>query len=612
MGSVEELPATPLARSQISPDQGASWWRRLAPLVVTSRRRVVVALAFAVVAMAAQVALPRLVMAAVDQAIATSRQPLWPYVVALGAIAVVRGVATNRYRLGLQRVAFRLERDLRVAIHAHLGTLSHSFFDRVQSGQIISRANADIRSIQLYGAFAPIMAVQLITVVGALVVMLAIDPWLTAVSVLALPGVYLAAQRLRDQIFPLSWLVQARQADVATVVDENVNGARVVRAFAAEQRQISTFARAAERLRWITVIQNDARARWNPLIEALPRLSLALVLVVGGWRAVEGEVTVGALLAFSQYVVLLAAPFRFVGFVLMLGQRARSSAGRIFELLDERPAVVEAADAAELVDPCGHLHLDGVWFAYPAAEDEPVLCDLHLEVPAGQTVAVVGRSGSGKSTIGRLLVRAYDVNAGSVRVDGHDVRDLTLDSLRRHVSVVPDDPFLFSASIADNVAYAHPEVATDQIVGAGRDAAVDDVTAGLPDGYDAVIGERGHDLSGGQRQRIALARGLLGDPPVLVLDDATSSVDVTTEERIHERLRERRAGRTTVVVAHRLSTIALADRVVMLDGGRIVADGTHDELLATVTAYAELLSDLTDDDAAGGRGQRRGQRAPAW
>ncbi|MEM9035031.1 MAG: ABC transporter ATP-binding protein [Actinomycetota bacterium] len=579
----------------VDPDPERSWMRRLAPMVRPHRRIIVVALLAALIAMGAQVALPRIVMLTVDDALTSDDGNLVPYVALMAGVAVVRGIATFGYRYGLYGAAYRLEYDLRTLIHRHLGHLSFSFYDRVQSGQIISRANSDIRSIQMFGAFAPIVTIQLLTLIGALVVMLTIDPLLTAVALLGIPGVFVAAQRLRDLVFPLSWLVQARLADFATVVDENLNGARVVKAFAAEEREIEKLARSARRIRWVSVVQIDARARWSPIVEAIPRLSLALVLAVGGWRAAEGAITVGALLAFSQYVLLLAAPFRFLGFVLILGQRARASAGRILELLDERPTVVDRPGAVDLLEAPGEIRFDGVAFAY--ADDEPVLEEVDLTLHRGETLAVVGRSGSGKSTIARLLLRFYDVDDGRVTIDGRDVRDLTQSSLRHHIAFVPDDAFLFSASLRDNIAFARPGARQEEVADAARDAAAADFIEALPDGYDTVVGERGYDLSGGQRQRVSLARGLLADPAVLVLDDATSAVDVRVEEQIHAALAERRHQRTTLLIAHRLSTIALADRVALLDEGRIVATGTHEELLAREPRYAELLA-TTDRTAA--------------
>jgi ATP-binding cassette, subfamily B, bacterial len=572
--------------------------RRLAPLLVTQRRRLAWAVVAALAAMLAQIAIPRVVMWGVDRALIDQTAALGPFVALLVALALARGVFTFAYRNGLYGVAYRLEYQLRTLIHQHLSGLSFSFYDRVQSGQLISRANADIRSVQMFAAFAPIMAVQALALVAALAVMLSIDVRLTLAAVAALPGVYVLGQRLRDLIFPLSWIVQSRMAEVATVVDENINGVRVVRSFAAEERELSKLARAAQRLRWIAVVQNDARARYGPLIENLPRVSLAVVLAYGGWLAIDGQVTVGALVAFSQYVVLLAAPFRFLGFLLMMGQRAKASAGRIFEVLDERPQVTDRPGAIALDRARGEVAFDRVRFGY-GADGAPILDGVDLVVPAGQTVALVGRTGSGKSTVARLLLRFYDVDAGVVRLDGHDVRDLTQESLRRAVGIVPDEAFLFSASVHDNIAYARPDADRGEVERAARAAGAHEFIVELERGYDAVVGERGYDLSGGQRQRLAIARALLADPAVLILDDATSAIDVRVEARIHGALTELLAGRTTIVIAHRLSTIGLADRVVLLEGGRVVADGEHRDLLAGEPRYREVLATMADEDPDG-------------
>jgi ATP-binding cassette, subfamily B, bacterial len=571
----------------IHPDSSLGWIRRLTPLLRAQRARIGVSLVAALLAMLVQVAIPWTTMRGVDRALDSRQDVLWPYVVALIALGVVRAVMTFGYRFGLYGMTYRLEAQLRNLTYEHLTRLSFSFYDRVQSGQIISRANTDIRSVQMFLTFAPIVLVQVLSLFVALVLMLVIDVRLTIVAVAALPFVYVLAQRLRDVVFPVSWLIQGRMAEVATVVDENVNGVRVVKAFAAEEREIGRLARAAQRLWWVNVTQNDARARYNPIIENLPRLSLALVLAYGGWLATDGTVSVGALIAFSQYVLLMAAPFRFVGFVLMLGQRAKASAERIFEVLDEPVEVRDRPGAVDLVDPRGEIRFEHVRFGY---RDEPILDDFDLLVPAGQTVAIVGATGSGKSTVPRLLLRFYDVDDGRVLVDGRDVRDLTMTSLRHAVSIVPDEPFLFSASVHDNIAFGRPDATRAEVEEAARSANADEFVQRLGHGYDTVIGERGYDLSGGQRQRLSIARELVTDPAVLVLDDATSAIDVNVEEEIHDAIRRLAATRTTIVIAHRLSTIGLADRVVLIEDGRIVADGTHQQLLATEPRYARVLA----------------------
>jgi ATP-binding cassette subfamily B protein len=401
--------------------------------------------------------------------------------------------------------------------------------------------------------------------------------------------------RMRRQMFPVSWLIQARLAEVATIVDENINGVRVVKSFAAEQRELNTLELAADKLQWSYVRDADLRARFTPVVQNLPQVGMAFVLLLGGYLVIHGHLGVGAILAFSAYIVMLQAPFQMLGMLVMLGQRAAASAGRIYEVLDEEPDVVDAPDAVVLSHSRGDVELEGVDFAY--GQDAPlVLNGLNLHLRPGETVAMVGRTASGKTTVARLLSRFYDVTAGSVKIDGHDVRDVTIESLRSQIGVVLDEPFLFSMSIADNIAYGRPHAPIEEIQAAARAAGAEEFIMQLPRGYDTIIGERGYTLSGGQRQRVAIARTLLVNPPILVLDDATSAVDVQVEQGIHEALKTLMQGRTTLIVAHRLSTIGLADRVVLLEHGQIVADGTHAELLESSQLYAEVLAQAEDGE----------------
>ena len=582
----------PRPRAEIDPDPDKGWFRRLLPLVTAHRALLIASAGAALIAMLAQVAVPAVVRGAIDRALVDRTEDLAPFVTALVALAITRGLLTFAYRYGLFRMAYEIEYDLRALIYDHLAGLSFNFYDRVQSGQIISRANSDIRSVQMVLAFAPLMGMSLLSFVIAVAYMASIDVPLTIVAVAALPAVYLVGSRLRDLIFPLSWIVQSRLADVATIVDENVNGVRVVKSFAAEQRQLTELARTAQGLRWAAVSQNDARARYGPIIENIPRLGLAAVLVYGGWLAIDGTISIGTVVAFTAYVVLLQTPFRLLGFFLMLAQRAAASAGRIYEILDEQTAVVDRPGAVDLITADGRLDLENVRFGY--GDGSPILDGIDLHVAAGETVALVGRTGSGKSTIARLLPRFYDVDGGTISLDGHDVTDLTLASLRFHVGVVGEDPFLFSTSLRDNIAFARPDASDDEVRAAARAAQAHDFISALPDGYDSVVGERGYTLSGGQRQRIAIARALLAAPEVLVLDDATSAIDVHVEAAIHQGLRTLLTDRTTLIIAHRISSIRLADRVVVLDEGRIVADGTHEVLLATEPRYVEIVSHLDD------------------
>ncbi len=585
----------------LDPDRNRGWVRRVLPLLGARRRLFVAALVASGAGVLATLAIPVVLRDAIDTALPTPTNPvpgasLMPFVWAVLALGVVRAALGFVARSGLFRVAYHLEYDLRRLLYEHLTRLSFSFYDRVQSGQLISRANSDVRSVQMYLAYAPALLVTAGSFALALVLMVQVHVGLTLVAVAPLPGVYLLGTRLRQELFPLSWVVQARLAEVATVVDESVTGTRIVKAFAAERRQIALLERAARRLHWAGVRQFDARARYAPLMENLPRVGLALVLLYGGYLAIEGQVTVGDLILFSSYVVMLQAPFRSLGFLLMLSQRAAASAQRIFEVLDTEPDIVDAPDAVDLVRPRGEVELRDVWFTYPATS-EPVLRGLSLHLAPGETVALVGRTGTGKSSVARLLTRFYDVDGGAVLVDGHDVREVTLASLRTAVGVVIDEPFLFSDTLFANIAYGRPDATLDDVHRAATAAGAADFIAALPEGYDTVVGERGYTLSGGQRQRVAIARTLLVDPAVLVLDDATSAVDAEREEEIHTAVQALMRGRTTLVIAHRLSTIALADRVVLLDEGRAVAEGTHHELLAREPRYGQVLAAVGADEA---------------
>jgi len=602
------------ARATIDPDRSRSWLGRALPVVLAHKAMFITSLACTATALLLQTAMPRVVMAGIDRALVTRRAVLEPFVVALVALALLRAAVSFVSRYFLYRVAYEIEYDLRTIVYEHLTRLSFSFYDRVQSGQLISRANSDIRSVQMYLTFAPSILVQCLSAVFAFVMMLTIDVRLAIVAMITMPFVYLVGVGMRNRMFPISWVVQSRLADVATIVDENVNGVRVVRSFAAERQQLRQLNRAARRVEWAYVRDVDIRARWAPIVENLPRLGMALVLLYGGYLAVNGEVTVGAIVAFNTYILLLQAPFRMLGQLMMMGQRASASAHRIYEILDEAPEVVERPGAVDLVECRGAVDFDGVQFAYAGGPD--VLDGFSVRVPPGETVALVGRTGSGKSTVARLLARFYDVTSGAVRIDGHDVRDLTLASLRAQVGIVLDEPFLFSVSIRDNIAFGRPGATEAEVEAAARAAGADEFIRDLPGGYDAVVGERGYTLSGGQRQRIAIARTLLVNPPILVLDDATSAIDVQVEQEIHVALRRLMEGRTTIIVAHRLSTISLADRVLLVEDGRLIADGTHAELLGTEPRYAEVLAQAEEHErqvraAAEGRDRPRADAGEA-
>jgi ATP-binding cassette, subfamily B, bacterial len=552
------------------------------------------ALTLSFVALLLQVQIPALLNDAISNSLQRHAVPLSHYVTIVLVLAVAAGVSAFISRLFLLRTAYAMEFDLRNIIYEHLSKMSFGFYDRVQSGQLISRANSDIRSVQMYLTFGPSILVQCAVALVAFAYMLSINVPLAFVAMSTTPLVYFSSVRMRREIFPVSWLIQSRLADVATIVDENINGVRVVKSFVAEPRELRTLAEAADRLKWAYVKDADIRARFTPTVQNLPQLGLALVLLFGGWLVIHGDLKVGAILAFSAYIVMLQAPFQLLGMMIMLGQRAKASAGRIYQILDEQPEIVDEPGAIDLVDSTGDVRFEHVEFAY--GEGPTVLSDVSVHIKPGETVALVGRTASGKTTISRLLPRFYDVRGGSVKVDGHDVRELTVASLRAHIGVALDEPYLFTASIRENIAYGRPDASIAEVQDAARAADAEGFISSLPEGYDTVVGERGYTLSGGQRQRIAIARTLLLNPPILILDDATSAVDVEVEQKIHEALRVLMKGRTTLVVAHRLSTIGLADRVLLLDGGRIVADGTHDELLETNPLYVEVLAQAEEEE----------------
>ena len=585
------------AAVDIHPDTGKGWLRRLWPIVSAHRSLLAFGAACGIVALVTQVAVPAVAREAIDAAGDGFGDRLRTLCILLGVLAVARGLTGGAYRYLLFKLSLRVDSELRMIVQRHLSRLSFSFYDRSGSGDIISRANTDIRSIQILFAFAPMLGMAVLTFFLAFGLMLSIHVPLTFVALATLPIGTLVGNRFRNRFLPLSWIIQGRSAEVASVVDENVNGTRVVKSFAAERAEIAKLARAARRLQWASATSLEVRARYNPVLEALPRIAMGLVLLYGGWLAIDGQVTIGTLFAFGAYIIMLQLPFRMFGFIVMQSQRAAASAERIFQVLDTPPEVTSAPGARVLDRSEGRLTFDDVTFAYggESRSARPVLGGFSLEIGPAETVALVGPTGCGKSTVARLAARFYDAGGGTVRLDGHDVRDLELESLRRNVVVAFDEPFLFSVPLRDNIAFGRPDAPLDEVVRAARIAQIHDTVAGLPDGYDTVVGERGYTLSGGQRQRIALARALLMEPAVLILDDALSAVDMGVEEAIGAALRRcrgsGRAGRTTLLIAHRLSTINLADRVVFTEGGRVVATGTHAELMAGQARYVQVLAD---------------------
>jgi ABC-type multidrug transport system fused ATPase/permease subunit len=545
-------------------------------------------LVLAALAMAATVAIPWLTGRGVDAVTRGDRADVRMYAGLVVLAALLRLALSVARRLVAGRVSLGVELNLRNRMYEHLQALELGFFARQQTGQLMSRSTVDLNSVRFFLGYGLVFILQsALTILLASGAMFLLQPNLAALSLLPVPFVVLVAARYGRRSRPALQEVQQRIAELTADVEENVSGVRVVKAFAAEERQLDRFRSTVARVFDQSMIATRLRAFYNPFIGFLPNLGLAVVLLVGGRQVVNRSLSLGDFTAFYAYLLMLIGPMRQLGIALGLAQRATASGARIFELLDREPQIEAPAGAPPLPPGNGRVELRDVSLRYEGAP-APALRDIDLVVEAGTTVALVGATGSGKTTLVQLLGRLYDVTEGAVLIDGADVRGVDLPSLRASIAVVDDDPFLFSASVAENIAYGRPDASREEIERAAERAQAAGFIAELPAGYDSRVGERGLTLSGGQRQRIAIARALLADPRILILDDATSSVDASTEQAIKIALREVMAGRTTFVIAHRLSTIALADDIVVLEGGRIAARGPHAELLDRSALYAEI------------------------
>jgi len=562
-----------------------TFWRLLG-FLRPYKRGVIVSFVLAAAAMGVSVVIPYLVGRTVDE-IRGDGTNLWPLGLAVAGAGVLRLAFSVARRLVAGRVSLGVEYDLRNRMYEHLQSLELAFFDSQQTGQLMSRATVDLQSVRFFLGYGLIFLLQsAITILIAAVVMFAVDPFLALVALAPTPWVIWIAFRYGQRNRPATQEVQQRIAELTAEAEENIGGVRVVKAFAQEQRQLRRFSKAVARVFDQSMVSTRLRAFYSPFIGFLPQLGLAALLLVGGRQVINGSITVGDFIAFYGYVLMLTGPMRWLGMALGMAQRAVASGARVFELLDRQPRLVAAPDANPLPPGGGRVEMRAVTFGYDGAE--PVLRDIDLDVEAGQTVALVGPTGSGKTTLVMLIPRLYDTDEGAILMDGADVRELDPASLRGAVAVVSDDAFLFSASLGENIAYARPEATDDEIREAAERAGLGELLDELPEGLETLVGERGLTLSGGQRQRVAIARALLAEPRILILDDATSSVDATTESRIKAALAEVMEGRTTFVIAHRLSTIALADEVVVLEDGEIAARGTHDELLERSPLYREI------------------------
>jgi ABC-type multidrug transport system fused ATPase/permease subunit len=476
---------------------------------------------------------------------------------------------------------------MRNALYAHLVRLSFGFYDRHQTGQLMSRATVDLQTVRFFLGYGLIFFFQnVLTLVGATVVMFFVNWELTLVALWIAPLLIGLAYRYSHVAHPLLRDVQQKMADVATVAEENIVGVHVVKSFAQEQAEQQKFEAASEQVFAQSVAANKQRAIYVPVLSFLPLLAQAAVLLVGGRMVIEGALSYTDFFFFNVLVLMLVMPLRMLGMWIGQAQRATASGERIFEVLDAQVDVDDRPGATELPPGPGRVAYRDVCFEY--AQGRTVLRDIDLELAPGRTVALIGHTGSGKTTLAALVPRFYDVTAGAIELDGHNVRDVTVASLRRAIGIVSQDPFLFSATVRENIAFGRADATDEEVEEAARLAQAHEFIERLPNGYDTMIGERGITLSGGQRQRIAIARALIVDPRVLLLDDATASVDATTEAQIKLGLREAMRGRTTIIIAHRLSTISLADEIVVLDDGTIAARGTHDDLIVHSPIYREI------------------------
>ncbi|WTJ96741.1 ABC transporter ATP-binding protein/permease [Streptomyces sp. NBC_01537] len=571
-----------------SGDGEQGWLRRLIGYCWRYRRNVLLALGASLGGMAVTALVPLVPKVIIDDVIVAHDRPLMPWAIALIGAALVVYVLTYVRRFYGGRLALDVQHDLRTDMFRSLTRLDGARQDELNTGQVVGRATSDLQLIQGLLWMWPVMLGNLLLFVMSLVVMLVLSPLLTLVALAVAPALWFLAGRSRDRLFPATWYAQGQAAAVAGIVEGSVTGVRVVKGFGQEQQEMAKLEGVSGKLfagRLRTIRLN---ARYSPALQAVPALGQVGMLALGGWMATRGQISLGTFVAFSTYLAQLTGPVRMLTMMLTVGQQARAGVERVLELIDTEPTLAQGS--RELPgDAPATVEFDHVSFGYDPLR--PVLDDFSLRIEPGETLAVVGASGSGKSTVSLLLPRFYDATGGAVKVGGQDVRDLTFDSLRDAIGLVPEDSFLFSDTVRANIAYGHPDATDEQILTATRHAQAHEFISSLPDGYDTVVGEQGLTLSGGQRQRVALARAILTDPRLLLLDDATSAVDAQVEADIHDALREVMAGRTTLLIAHRRSTLALADRIAVMEAGRLVDVGTHEELQARCPLYRRLLTD---------------------
>lgn len=575
----------------IDPERDArkAGWRLMREAVRPQRSWLVLGIAAGVFWTAAKVTVPLLAAAAIDHGILPANGALiLQFSLLIIGVGVVQAISTALRRYSAFRIALRTETDLRARLFAHLQRLHFAFHDEAQTGQLMARANSDIQQIETIVILLPLTAASSLTLIAVVVIMAIQSPLLTVFALGSLPLLNVAATRFSRRMQPVSLAQQQKLGDLSGVVEESVAGVRVVKGFGAEQMQAQRLDREADSVLDRALAAARLRAGFLPLVDFLPTLALVAILWYGGHLVLDGKLQLGYLVAFNSYILMLIWPLRMAGMLLAQASRSSAAAGRIHEILDTDPAITDAPHARALPDGIGEIVFDDVRFAYGSGP--PVLRGLDLTIHGGEAIALVGATGSGKTTVARLVSRFYDIDDGRVCIDGVDVREVKVHDLRRSVGIVFEDTFLFSDTVRENIAFADPEAPIEAVERAARLAGAHNFIAALPDGYETVIGEQGFSLSGGQRQRIAIARAVLAEPRVLILDDATSSVDPTKEHEIRAALAEVMIGRTTLIIAHRPATIALADRVALLDGGRVIAHGTHTELLASSARYREVLA----------------------
>jgi len=572
---------------------------RLVGFLRPYRLGLAISVVLAVGAQVAQIAIILLSGAAIGAVKNGHHQQLWTLITLILATGVARALFMSGRRFIAGNQALGVEYDLRMRIYSKLVRLSFSFFDRHQTGQLLSRSTVDLTLVRFFLGYGLIFFAQhILTVVGVAGVMLYLNWKLALVTIAVTPLIIAVAYRYSRISHPVLRDVQQKMADVATSAEENITGVHVVKAFAQEDAEAARFAERNERLFARAIQANRQQSFYIPLLGFVPLFAQAGVLLYGGWMVIHGQLALQWFVSFAFLLNMLMFPLRQIGTWIGQAQRATAAGERIFEIVDEPEEIAERPDARKLPDGPGEICFEGVGFSY--ATGRTVLENVDLVLEPGKTVALIGQTGSGKTTLASLVPRFYDVSAGRVLVDGADVRDLELSALRPQIGVIAQDPFLFSASVRENIAFGRPDASLEEVESAARLAQAHEFIEQLPDGYDTEVGERGVTLSGGQRQRLAIARALLTDPRILILDDATASVDATTEAQIRLGLEQAVRGRTTIVIAHRLSTIALADEIVVLEQGRIAARGSHEQLLGTSDIYREIYEHgLVEQEMAG-------------